>query len=158
MVLVLISGASRWKDLSTAKSMCVVMHHFFSAHVVPSGCRDISFQSVMNREVCVRKEFFAECRVVSRHGCVPRAGWAYDTSRTTRRWEWCDHEVLLVMSPVIQATGWRIVDTWVQLHLMLTFAYSGVLQQVMDITEMLCASRPIVVSAVCAFLFVGFAR
>ena len=37
----------------------------------------------------------------------------------------CDHEVLLVMSPVMQPTGWRIVDTWVQLHLMLTFAYSG---------------------------------
>ena len=32
------------------------------------------------------------------------------------------------------------MDTWVQLHLMLTFAYSGVLQQVMDITEMSCAS------------------
>ena len=39
--------------------------------------------------------------------------------------EVCDHEVLLVMSPVLQVTGWRIVHTWVQLHLMLTFAYSG---------------------------------
>ena len=25
-------------------------------HVVLSGCTDISFQSVMNREVCIRKE------------------------------------------------------------------------------------------------------
>ena len=65
--------------------------------------------------------------------------------------EVCNHEVPLVMSPVMQATGWQIVDTWVQLHLMLTFAYSGeplpthcstesLLQQVMDITEMSCAS------------------
>ena len=30
------------------------------------------------------------------------------------------------MSPVMQAMGWRIVHIWVWLHLMLTFAYSGV--------------------------------
>ena len=34
-------------------------------------------------------------------------------------------KVPLVMSPVMQATGWQIVHTWVWLHLMLTFAYSG---------------------------------
>ena len=39
--------------------------------------------------------------------------------------EVCDHEVPLVMSPVMQAIGWRIVHIWVWLHLMLTFAYSG---------------------------------
>ena len=37
--------------------------------------------------------------------------------------EVCDHEVPLGMSPVIQATGRRIVHTWVWLHLMLTSAY-----------------------------------
>ena len=37
----------------------------------------------------------------------------------------CDHELALVMSPVIQATGRRIVHNSVWLHLMLTFAYSG---------------------------------
>ena len=31
--------------------------------------------------------------------------------------EVCDHEVPLGMSPVIQATGRRIVHTWVSLHL-----------------------------------------
>ena len=36
-----------------------------------------------------------------------------------------DHEVPLVMSPVLQATGWRMVLTWVWLHLVLTFAYLG---------------------------------
>ena len=36
-----------------------------------------------------------------------------------------DHEVPLVMSQVIQATGQRIVHTWVWLHLLLTFIYSG---------------------------------
>ena len=36
-----------------------------------------------------------------------------------------NYEVPLVMCPVIQATGRRIVHTWVWLHLMLTFAYSG---------------------------------
>ena len=100
--------------------------HFFPKRHEPRGLHP---QRVIRRMSCRQ-----------RHGCVPRAGWAYETKRTTRRWEWCDHEVLLVMSPVIQATGWRIVDTWVQLHLMLTFAYSGVLQQVMDITEVSCAS------------------
>ena len=35
----------------------------------------------------------------------------------------CDHEVPLVMSPVMQATGLQIVYNW--LHLMLTFVYSG---------------------------------
>ena len=39
--------------------------------------------------------------------------------------EVCDHEVPLVMSPVMQATAWRIVHTWVWLHLTFTFAYSG---------------------------------
>ena len=39
--------------------------------------------------------------------------------------EVCDHEVPLGMSPVIQATGRRIVHTWVSLHVMLTFAYLG---------------------------------
>ena len=34
------------------------------AHVVLSSCTDISFQSVMNCEVCIRKELYAECRVV----------------------------------------------------------------------------------------------
>ena len=37
--------------------------------------------------------------------------------------EVCDHEVPLVMSPVIQATGRRIVHNWLWLHLMLTSAY-----------------------------------
>ena len=27
--------------------------------------------------------------------------------------EVCDHEVLLVMSPVIQAKGWQNVHTWI---------------------------------------------
>ena len=36
-----------------------------------------------------------------------------------------DHEVPLVMSPVMQATGWQIVHTWVWFHLMFTFTYSG---------------------------------
>ena len=37
-----------------------------------------------------------------------------------------DHEVPLVMSQVIQATGRRILHTWlVWLHLMFTFTYSG---------------------------------
>ena len=27
-----------------------------------------------------------------------------------------DHEVPLLMSPVMQAMGWRIVHTWVRLH------------------------------------------
>ena len=39
--------------------------------------------------------------------------------------EVCDHEVPLVTSPVMQATRRRIVDMWVWLHLMLTFACSG---------------------------------
>ena len=34
----------------------------------------------------------------------------------------CDHEVLLVMSTVIQATGWQIVHILVWPHLMLSFA------------------------------------
>ena len=37
----------------------------------------------------------------------------------------CDHEVPLVMSPVIQATGWQIVHILVWPHLMLSFAFSG---------------------------------
>ena len=37
----------------------------------------------------------------------------------------CDREVPLVMSPVIQATGWQIVHILVRPHLMLSFAYSG---------------------------------
>ena len=37
--------------------------------------------------------------------------------------EVCNHEVPLVMSPVMQATGWQIVQIWVWLHLMLTSAY-----------------------------------
>ena len=37
----------------------------------------------------------------------------------------CDHEIPLVMSPVIQATGWQIVHILVWPHLMLSFAYSG---------------------------------
>ena len=37
--------------------------------------------------------------------------------------EVCVHEVPLGMSPVIQATGRRIVHNWVWLHLMLTSAY-----------------------------------
>ena len=37
----------------------------------------------------------------------------------------CDHEVPLVMSPVIQTTGWQIVHILVWPHLMLSFAYSG---------------------------------
>ena len=32
--------------------------------VVLSGGTDISFQSVMNCEVCIRKGLYAECRVV----------------------------------------------------------------------------------------------
>ena len=36
-----------------------------------------------------------------------------------------NYEVPLVMSPVIQATGRRIVHIWVWLHLMLTSACSG---------------------------------
>ena len=36
-----------------------------------------------------------------------------------------DHEVPLVISPVMQATGCQIVHTWVWFHLILTFAYSG---------------------------------
>ena len=60
---------SRLKALSTAESTCVVMRHVcirkdLNGHVVLSGGTDISFQSVMNCEVCIRKEFFAECRVV----------------------------------------------------------------------------------------------
>ena len=39
--------------------------------------------------------------------------------------EVCDHEVPLEMSPMMQATGQRIVHTWVWLHLLLTFTYSG---------------------------------
>ena len=38
--------------------------------------------------------------------------------------EVCVLEVPLVMSPVIQATGWQIVHILVWPHLMLTFAYS----------------------------------
>ena len=58
-----------WKALSTAKSTCVVMHDVcirkdLNPHVVLSGGTDISFQSVMNCEVRIRKEFYAECRVV----------------------------------------------------------------------------------------------
>ena len=37
----------------------------------------------------------------------------------------CDHEIPLVMSPMIQATGWQIVHILVLPHLMLSFAYSG---------------------------------
>ena len=37
--------------------------------------------------------------------------------------EVCDHEVLLVLSPMMQATGFGTVHTGVWLHLMFTFAY-----------------------------------
>ena len=78
----------------------------------------------MNSDACIRKELYPECSIVG--GTAVFQGWLgvlhepYDSIVGV-----CDHEVLLVMSPVMQPTGWRIVDTWVQLHLMWTFTYSG---------------------------------
>ena len=98
-------------------------------------CRDASHFERPCRSIGLHGDFFPERHELSRlhpqrverrksyrrrHGCVPRL-----VGRMTRIVGVCDHEVLLVMSPVMQATGWRIVDFWVQLHLMLTFAYSG---------------------------------
>ena len=90
-------------------------------HVVLSSCTDISFQSVMNCEVCIRKELYAECHVVGGTAVFHGHASVYGGPVVVCL-EVCDHEVLLVISPVMQATGWRIVHTWVQLHLMLTFA------------------------------------
>ena len=79
-------------------------------HVVLSGCMDISFQSVMNCEVCIRKESYAECHVVGGTAVFQGHASVY-RGPVVVHLEVCDHEVLLVMSPVMQATGWRIVHT-----------------------------------------------
>ena len=35
-----------------------------NADVVRSGCKDNTFRSVMNSDDCIRKELYAECRIV----------------------------------------------------------------------------------------------
>ena len=70
--------------------------------------------------------------------------------------EVCDHVVPLVMSPVMQATGWRIVHSWVWLHLMLTFAYSGEPLPTHCSTKFTTVFVALMVSASCGMIPSGF--
>ena len=61
------------------------MRHVLNAHVVLSGCTDISFESVMNCEVYIRKELYAECRVVGGTAVFQGLVGRMTRTRTTRQ-------------------------------------------------------------------------